>query len=153
MAADDVRPPGSGAAAPLTDRVNTEPPIINGMSATEGGYVAAASFAFFLVVGLLLYLLTGYWHFIFACSVIGPVAVLWQASLYLQTVKRNKPEGWYVQAARLWLEDHGPGRKRYLRHHGYFELGRRIDFDVASRSGGTNADSARSINTPTSEQP
>lgn len=153
MAADDVRPPGSGTAAPLTDRVNTEPPIINGMSATEGGYVAAVSFAFFLVLGLLLYLFTGYWHFIFASSVIGPVAVLWQASLYLQTVKRNKPEGWYVQAARLWLEDHGPGRKRYLRHHGYFELGRRIDFDIASQSGGTNADSARSITTPTSEQP
>lgn len=153
MAADEVRSPGSGGPAPLTDRVNTEPPIINGMSATEGGYVAAVSFAIFLVVGFLLFLATGYWHFIFASSVIGPFAVLWQASLYLQQVKRNKPEGWYVQAARLWLDDHGPGRKRYLRHHGYFELGRRIDFDVVSPSGSARADLARSITTPNSQQP
>lgn len=153
MAADDVRPPGSSAAAPLTDRVNTEPPIINGMSATEGGYVAAISLAFFLVVGFLLYLVTGYWHFIFASAVIGPFAVLWQASLYLRTVKRNKPEGWYVQAARLWLEDHGPGRKRYLRHHGYFELGRRLDLDAASPNRSAGADRARSTSTPTPQQP
>lgn len=126
----DIQPGDDPRRAPLTDRVNSEPPIVNGMSATEAGYVGSAAFMASVLLGVLLYALTGYWYFIFGIAIIGPLATLWYASLHLQTVKRNKPEGWYVQAARLWLANAGIGRSTYLRHHGFFELGRRLDFDV-----------------------
>ncbi|GEM_PF-5283160 len=148
--------PGAGVPpAPLTDRVNSEPPIVNGMSATEASYVGAAAFVVSLLLGVLLYALTGYWYFIFGISIIGPLAALWYASLYLQQVKRNKPEGWYVQAARLWLTGVGFGRGAYLRHDGFFDLGRRLDFEPVRHPGPTSdgASGPRNVSNAPHEQP
>ncbi|WP_233168491.1 TIGR03750 family conjugal transfer protein [Xylophilus sp. ASV27] len=130
--------PGFGAMrAPLTDRVNSEPPIINGMSATEAGYLGLASLTVSAAAGGLLYALTGYWHFIFAVCVVGPMLTLWYGSLYLQQVKRGKPEGWYVQVVRIWCGDVGLARKHFLQHDGYYEIGRRLGFTVTG--GGAQA--------------
>lgn len=58
--------------------------------------------------------------------IVGPLLVLWYGSLYLQKIKRGKPEGCYVQTARIFLANRGFAKKRYLAHDGHFELGRRI---------------------------
>lgn len=135
--------------APLTDRVNSQPPIVNGMSAAEAGYLGAASLAVSAAIGGALYAFTGYWHFIFAVSIVGPMLTLWYGSLYLQNVKRGKPEGWYVQAVRIWLGETGLVRRYYLHHDGYYELGRRLDFTLNAPARGAEA---KGRTTPPSQQ-
>lgn len=117
----------------MTDRVNAEPAIINGMSATEASYIGGASLAISVVLGGGLFFLTGYWHFIFVLGIALPMVTIWYSSFYLQSIKRSKPERWYVQAFRIYLARKGIVKSRYITHDGYMELGRRIDSDQISQ--------------------
>jgi len=47
---DDMGVAGDGRA-PLTDLVNVEPPILNGMTSTEATYVGIAAFVLWLILG------------------------------------------------------------------------------------------------------
>lgn len=131
MASDQQ--PQERRGAPLTDRVNAEPAIINGMSATEASYIGGASLAISVVLGGGLFFLTGYWHFIFVLGIALPMVTIWYSSFYLQSIKRSKPERWYVQAFRIYLARKGIVKSRYITHDGYMELGRRIDSDQISQ--------------------
>lgn len=131
MASDQQ--PQERRGAPLTDRVNAEPAIINGMSATEASYIGGASLAISVVLGGGLFFLTGYWHFIFVLGIALPMVTIWYSSFYLQSIKRSKPERWYVQAFRIYLARKGIVKSRYITHDGYMELGRRIDSDQFSQ--------------------
>lgn len=113
--------------APLTDRVNSEPPIFNGMSETEAMYLGSAGFVVSACLGLFISFMMGKFVPMAIICVIGPLLVLWRGSLYLQKIKRGKPEGCYVQAARIWLGNHGLMKKRYMAHDGFFEIGRRLE--------------------------
>ncbi|KFJ13209.1 hypothetical protein DR66_3790 [Delftia acidovorans] len=117
----------------MTDRVNAEPAIINGMSATEASYIGAASLAISVLLGGVLFFLTGYWHFIFVLGIALPMMTIWYSSFYLQSIKRSKPERWYVQAFRIYLARKGIVKSRYITHDGYMELGRRINSDPFSQ--------------------
>lgn len=125
--------PQERRGAPLTDRVNAEPAIINGMSATEATYIGAASFGVSVVLGGVLFFLTGFWHFIFLLGIALPMVTIWYSSFYLQSIKRSKPERWYVQAFRIYLARKGIVKSRYITHDGYMELGRRINSDPFSQ--------------------
>ena len=131
MASDQQ--PQERRGAPLTDRVNAEPAIINGMSATEASYIGGASLAISVVLGGGLFFLTGYWHFIFVLGIALPMVTIWYSSFYLQSIKRSKPERWYVQAFRIYLARKGIGKSRYITHDGYMELGRNINSDPFSQ--------------------
>jgi len=128
----EQRPP-ERRGAPLTDRVNAEPAIINGMSSTEATYIGCASLAISGALGGVLFLLTGYWHFIFLLGIALPLVIIWYSSIYLQSIKRSKPERWYFQALRIYLARKGIVKSRYITHDGYMELGRRINFDPFSQ--------------------
>ncbi|ATH15472.1 TIGR03750 family conjugal transfer protein [Delftia acidovorans] len=117
----------------MTDRVNAEPAIINGMSATEATYIGAASFGVSVVLGGVLFFLTGFWHFIFLLGIALPMVTIWYSSFYLQSIKRSKPERWYVQAFRIYLARKGIVKSRYITHDGYMELGRSINSDPFSQ--------------------
>lgn len=112
---------------PLTDRVNVEPAIINGMTSTEANYIAVVSFALSLLVGVALFIVTGFWPLLVVFCIGGPVLSLWYGSLYLQTIKRNRPDGFYVQAAHIWLSKIGIIRCRFIRHNRFYELGASIN--------------------------
>ncbi|WP_312840497.1 TIGR03750 family conjugal transfer protein [Delftia tsuruhatensis] len=131
MASDQQ--PQERRGAPLTDRVNAEPAIINGMSATEASYIGGASLAISVVLGGGLFFLTGYWHFIFVLGIALPMVTIWYSSFYLQSIKRSKPERWYVQAFRIYLARKGIVKSRYITHDGYMELGRKINSDPFSQ--------------------
>lgn len=111
---------------PLTDRINAEPSIINGMSATEGAYIGLAAFCIGFALGFVIFLLTGFWPLILILSIFFPMVFLWYGSIYLQKLKRGKPEGTYTQALRMYFAKTGLIKSRYLTHDGYFELGRRL---------------------------
>lgn len=127
--------PAQGAykgRAPVTDRVNVEPAILQGMNATEAKVIGITSAVVFLVVGLLIWLATGLWQLILLSAVFGPAATLWASSSYLAGIKRGRPDGYYTQAIHLWMVEHGVAKATILRHHGTWSLGRELEMDVSS---------------------
>lgn len=89
-------------------------------------YVGAVGFIVSACIGLFIVFMTGKFLFMALLCIAGPLLVLWYGSLYLQKIKRGKPEGCYVQAARIWLANFGFMKSPYLAHDGFFELGRRL---------------------------
>lgn len=119
-----------GTPAPLTDRVNSEPPIINGMTMTEAAYLGSISLVASFLCGLLCSVLTGYWLCLLILCIVGPLISLWYASLYLQKIKRGQPEGTYIQKMRIWFADMGLIRHCFTQHKGFFSLGCALGFDL-----------------------
>lgn len=111
---------------PLTDRVNTEPAIINGMSAPEASYIGWVASVLSLLLSIGLYVLTRFWPVCVLVCICGPILALWYGSLYLQKVKRDRPDGFYVQAVHIRLADHGIIRCRFNRHRRFYEIGVRM---------------------------
>ena len=122
------------SGAPVTDRVNVEPPILNGMTASEAKVIGGAAFAFFLVLGGILGWAVGVWQVLLMCAVPGPMATVWMASTRLARIKRNRPDGYYRQAINQWLAARGLRQAVFISHAGYWELGRRLE--LPSKAGG-----------------
>lgn len=119
------------AQVPLTDRVNVEPAILNGMTTTEAAWIGLSSMVGYgLVMGLLV-AITGLWQLLLA-ALVGTIVTLWYASLRLQTMKRDRPDGYYGHAIHLWMVRHGMQRARFLRHDGYWSLGRTLGLSFSS---------------------
>jgi conjugative transfer region protein (TIGR03750 family) len=117
----------AGAArAPVTDRVNAEPAIINGMTVSEGRWIAVLCLTVYAVLGGLIWLLTGWWQTMPVITLFGAGATIWYVSLYLAKVKRKRPEGYYRLALHLWLAKHGLAQSQCMTHRGYWSLGRTI---------------------------
>lgn len=110
--------------APLTDRVNVEPPILNGMTASEAKYVGLVALALSLVVGGLVAALTGIWQILLGAAIFGPLSMLWVASNHLASFKRNRPDGYYMQWLRIQAARRGIGRMAFIDHDGAWDLGR-----------------------------
>lgn len=117
--------------APVTDRVNVEPAIIRGMTVTEAKVIALVTIPLFLLLGGFLLLITGFWQFILALGVAGPMVTLWYASGYLQTLKRGRPDGYYTQAIHLWMAHRGFVTSQFLSHHGQWDVGRSLDLNLS----------------------
>lgn len=117
--------------APVTDRVNVEPAIIRGMTVTEAKVIALITVPLFLLLGGVLLLLTGFWQFILALGIVGPLVSLWYASGSLQKLKRGRPDGYYTQAIHLWLAKRGLVPSKFISHDGQWDLGRSLDLSLA----------------------
>lgn len=118
--------------APITDRVNIEPAILNGMTVTEAQWIAGIAMVVFLLIGGLLYLVTGLWQFVLLLSVFGTALTLWFGSQVLARVKRGRPDAYYTQAIHLWLAHRGLTRPKFITYHGWWSLGRTLDFSLDS---------------------
>jgi len=116
--------------APVTDRVNEEPSVINGMTVSEAQYIGLVSLVVFLIVGAVLFAATGLWQAILLLAVFGPSTTLWMSSTYLAKVKRGRPEGYYGQALHWWMADRAWVTCKYIDHYGHWELGRKLEFSV-----------------------
>ena len=118
--------------APITDRVNIEPAILNGMTVTEAQWIAGIAMVVFLLIGGLLYLVTGLWQFVLLLTVFGTALTLWFGSQVLARVKRGRPDAYYTQAIHLWLAHRGLTRPKFITYHGWWSLGRTLDFSLDS---------------------
>lgn len=120
--------------APITDRVNAEPAILNGMTVTEAQVIGAASLVVFLVLGGLIFVVIGQWQVLLMLAIFGPALVLWFSSLYLAKIKRGRPDGFYTQAIQIWREERGliVGEPKFLRYGGWWGLGRTLDLSLTS---------------------
>lgn len=131
------------AAAPITDRVNVEPAILNGMTASEAQVIGLVSLVLCLMLGGLLLAVTGWWQALLLVGLFGPLLILWFASKYLAKIKRNRPDGYYSQAMHQWMARRGFATSKFIEHSGYWSLGRTLpfslasDFEVKSRDGQT----------------
>ena len=118
--------------APITDRVNIEPAILNGMTVTEAQWLAGLALVVFLLIGGLLYLVTGLWEFVLLLTAFGTALTLWFGSQVLARVKRGRPDAYYTQAIHLWLAHRGLTRPKFITYHGWWSLGRTLDFSLDS---------------------
>jgi conjugative transfer region protein (TIGR03750 family) len=117
--------------APVTDRVNVEPAILRGMTISEAQIVASVSLVAFLVLGAILWRLTGFWQIVLILGIFGPSACLWYASSYLAQVKLNRPDAYYTQAIHIWWANLGVVSCKFTRHTGYWSLGRGLGLDLS----------------------
>ena len=107
----------------ITDRVNAEPAIVNGMNVTEAKYMSLVTFPVCILLGGLMFGLTGLWHFLLLLGMFGPLVVLWFGSLRLAVLKRDRPDGHYTQALHLWMADRGWVVANYLRYFAEWDIG------------------------------
>lgn len=110
--------------APMTDRVNVQPPIMNGMTAGEAKVVGLLALVVNLIVGGIAAFATGIWQVLLGFAVIGTLAVVWRVSIWLASAKRGRPDGFYVQRIRLWAARQGFGGGHYISHDSAWDLGR-----------------------------
>lgn len=120
------------AAAPITDRVNVEPAILNGMTASEAQVIGLVSLVVCLMLGGVLLVVTGWWQALMLVALFGPLAVLWFVSKYLAKIKRNRPDGYYSQALHQKVAGWGLATSKFIDHTGYWSLGRTLPFSLAS---------------------
>lgn len=119
---------GSGAnlmvAAPLTDRVNSEPPILKGLSASETIVSAALFVPIWIFIGAVLGLLLRRWQYGLILAVIGPLASVWVSAGFFAKLKRDRPDHYFVHWFSWWRHRKGFGRSPFISLHGAWDLGR-----------------------------
>ena len=120
--------------APITDRVNVEPAILNGMTVTEAQVIGLVALAVFLLIGAVIFVVSRQWQVLLLLAIFGPAIVLWYSSMYLAKIKRGRPDGFYTQAIQIWREEHGLiwGQPKFLRYSGWWGLGRTLDLSLTS---------------------
>lgn len=110
--------------APLTDRVNSEPPIMRGLSATETLVAMAVWFPLWFFIGTLFALLFGHWQILALMGVIGPLVSVWVSAGFLARFKRNRPDHYYRHAFVGWRHRLGLGQSPFISRRGAWDLGR-----------------------------
>ena len=119
---------GSGAnltlVAPLTDRVNSEPPILKGLSASETVVSAALFFPIWIFIAIALGLLSRRWQIGMVLSVIGPLASVWVSAGFFAKLKRDRPDHYFVHWFSWWRHRKGFGRSPFISLDGTWDLGR-----------------------------
>ncbi|GKS87586.1 TIGR03750 family conjugal transfer protein [Acidovorax sp. SUPP1855] len=118
--------------APVTDRVNVEPAILNGITVTEAKVIGLLALAVFLLIGSIVAAFTGLWQVLGMLALFGPLAVLWFSSTWLARIKRGRPDGYYTQYLHLWAARRGFARCRFIEHEGWWDLGRSFEGSLAS---------------------
>ncbi len=113
-----------GDSAPVTDRINVEPQIINGLSHSEVEVAAGVFLAIFSAIGLALWLVTGIWPLFVLIAIVGTLTSVWTLSKHIAELKRNRPDGYYIQFIRHALARRGLRRASWVTHDGYWSLGR-----------------------------
>lgn len=109
---------------PLADRINVEPPILNGMSQSEVSFVGLLCLAGYGLIGIVLSVATGVWPLLVGATVIGPILTVWMLSNHMAVIKRNRPDGYYPQVVSAWLVRMGLRQPRLVLHDGHWSLGR-----------------------------
>jgi len=123
------------SGAPVTDRINVEPPILNGMTASEAKIIATFAFAFWALVGGVLGWWLGFWQVLLVTAVPGTMVTIWMASTRLARIKRNRPDGYYRQAIHIRLATWGLRAPVFISHDGHWELGRDLGLSLSASNG------------------
>ncbi len=129
---DDKQGGETHQKAAMTDRVNVEPPILNGMTASEAKIIAIVATAFWGLIGALGAALFHIWPIFIVSLVVLPITTLWVGSVRLATVKRGRPDGYYGQAMQLWAVKRGFAKNKFIGHDGFWDIGVTSDLALSS---------------------
>lgn len=111
---------------PLPNRVNAEPAIVRGLSSTESVWVIGLAFLlWFPVSGVLGFAFRSLPMAVFVI-VTGPLATAWLASGQMATVKRNRPDHYYIHLALHWFAAMHLIRSPFVAHSGAWDIGRTL---------------------------
>lgn len=92
---------------PNTQRLNTEPTILLGLTASEVLILALAATAVWIPVALIIAHFVRVWTMAAALSLVGIGASIWTGGLLMRTVKRQRPDGYYQQRVHRWMQGLG----------------------------------------------
>lgn len=118
----------------LADRLNVEPVIFKGCSASELGVIVGVAAAIWLPLSLLLAGLAGVITMGFGLAGIGIVATVLGTARLFQRLKRNRPDGYYQLRLILWLDHHGLRRAPFIWRSGAWDIGRTQRATLPSRN-------------------
>jgi len=111
----------------LADRVNSEPVIFKGCSSSELGVIVAVAALVWLPLSLLSAGLLGAITMGFGLAGVGIVATVVVVATIFQRLKRNRPDGYYLQRFVIALHDAGIRRSVLIRRTGVWDIGRSWD--------------------------
>ncbi|HNP34337.1 MAG TPA: TIGR03750 family conjugal transfer protein [Woeseiaceae bacterium] len=108
----------------LPEHLNAEPPIFKGCTSSELIALAFLSLGAWVPLGFFVAWLFHALPMTLGLIGVGAVSTILIASTVLQRLKRNRPEGYYQLAVRVWLHDRGLRRAPIVRRSGLWDLGR-----------------------------
>lgn len=114
------------SAAPLPDRVNTEPAIIKGLSSTESKWAIGLAFLLWFPVGSLVGLALRNLPIAVLIVATGPLATVWLAAGQMAKLKRNRPDHYYVHLLLHWAAALRLIRSDFVTHSGTWDIGRTL---------------------------
>lgn len=117
---------GRATRTPTTDRVNAQPPILNGMTASEAKVISLVALGLWVGVGVAVTAIVGIWQLMLLFAIVLPLVTIWLVSSKLAAVKRDRPHGYHQQLVHRWCAARGLGQSRFITRTGYWSLGRRL---------------------------
>lgn len=117
--------------APLTDRANSEPAIMRGLTASETQLAAFIALPFWVVVGVLVAIASEVWALGVLIASLAPMVTVWMLGGRLASIKRDRPDGFYMHKFWQWRAKAGLGESPFITHDGYWDIGR----DIVARTG------------------
>ncbi len=111
----------------LPERLNAEPAIFKGCSSSELGVIVLSAIVVWLPGSLVLAAALGAVTMGFGLAGIGVVGTVIGVATGFQSIKRNRPDGYYQQRLVLWLQGKGWRRSPLVQRSGIWDLGRRVD--------------------------
>lgn len=120
---------------PVTDRANREPAILRGLTSSEAQLAILFVMPFYTAIGLLVAFVTKIWALGVLIASLAPMLTVWALAGWLATIKRNKPDYYYMHRFNFWLAKNGLRKSRFIDHDGFWETGR--DVPLARRSKGS----------------
>jgi conjugative transfer region protein (TIGR03750 family) len=118
----------------LADRLNVEPVIFKGCSASELGVIVTVAAAIWLPLSLLIAGLAGAITIGFGLAGIGIVVSVLATAKLFQRLKRNRPDGYHQQRLLLWLDKIGLRRAPFVQRSGAWDIGRSRRATLPSRN-------------------
>ncbi|TYG35298.1 TIGR03750 family conjugal transfer protein [Lonepinella koalarum] len=89
----------------LPSRLNREATVYGGMTVSEFGISAVIGFAFGLIIGLLLWVLTGFWLLIPALAMLLCILTVLVGKGIVAKMKRGKPEAYLNRLIEFKLDN------------------------------------------------
>lgn len=110
----------------LPDRLNREPVVFRGMTASELFISLAAGFLLGLTGGIPPALLLGVWALIPTGGLAGAALAILVGGRYLARLKRGRPDTWLYCSADAWLARQGFGDPRLVQSNAVWSTRRSV---------------------------
>lgn len=107
----------------LPTRLNREATVFGGMTVSEFGISAGLGFILGLIVGLILWIFTGFWLLIPAMAMLLCIATVLIGKGIIAAIKRGKPEAYLNRLIEKKMDDLLSGHK-FIRREGFWSIRR-----------------------------